>query len=334
MDIITSANNIDSYKKYLKVVQSIHAFLQDKEYLQIDLPVMSPALIPEGYLEIFETEFQYFDKKEKLYLTPSPELFLKRLIVEGIGDCYYLGKSFRNSEPNSPKHTPEFTMLELYKVGHDYKYIVEEVHKLLKYLAEKLTGNRHQIIYQGRTVSLEKMEQFTVAEAFEKYANITEDELFDEKKFIEKAKERNYVTEGFNYEDLFSQIYTHEVEPHLGKNGYPTVLYDYPVVFASLSKPNTDGRTAQRFEFYIEGMELGNCYTELADWKLQEERFKNEDKIRKETGKIQHPVDTGFIDSLKKGLPLCSGIAIGVDRLAMIFADVDSIDKLKLISVV
>jgi elongation factor P--beta-lysine ligase len=80
-------------------------------------------------------------------------------------------------------------------------------------------------------------------------------------------------------------------------------------------------------------MELGNCYTELADWKLQEERFKNEDEIRKKTGKISHPVDTGFIEALKKGLPLCSGIAIGVDRMAMIFADVDSIDKLKLLSV-
>ncbi len=333
MNIVTSSKNIDSYKKYLKVIRSIHQFLQDKGYLQIDLPVLSPALIPEGYLEVFETEFRYFDKKEKLYLTPSPELFLKRLIVEGIGDCYYLGKSFRNSEPNSPKHTSEFTMLELYKVGKDYKYIVAEVHKMLQYLAEKLTGHADKIVYQGSLVSLEKMEQFTVAQAFEKYAGITEKELFDEKKFITKAKERKYVTEGFNYEDLFSQIYSHEVEPNLGKNGYPTVLYDYPVVFASLSKPNEDGKTAQRFEFYIEGIELGNCYTELADWKLQEERFKKENKIRKKSRKINHPVDSGFIDALKKGLPLCSGIAIGVDRLAMIFADVDSIEKLKLISI-
>jgi elongation factor P--beta-lysine ligase len=116
-------------------------------------------------------------------------------------------------------------------------------------------------------------------------------------------------------------------------NGKVTFLYDYPVVFAALSKPNTDGKTAQRFEFYIRGLELGNCYGELQDWKLQEERLQTEEKLRKESGKIQHPSDWGFVDSLKKGLPDCSGIAIGVDRLAMIFVDVDSIDQLKLISV-
>lgn len=332
MQINTNIHNLSIYKKTLLVKRAIHVFLQQKGYLEIDLPVLTPSLIPESYLEIFETEFRYLDKKEKLYLTPSPELFLKRLLVEGVGDCYYLGKSFRNSEPNSPKHTPEFTMLEFYKVDQDYKYIAQEVLEMLRFIAKATTGNESSIEYQNHQISLLEMEELTVAESFAKYAQIPD--IFDQQAFINSAKERGYTTEGFSYEDVFSQVYTQEVEPNLGMNGKVTFLYDYPVIFAALSKPNTDGKTAQRFEFYINGLELGNCYGELKDWKLQEQRLQTEEKLRKESGKIQHPSDHGFVESLKKGLPDCSGIAIGVDRLVMIFADVSEIEHTKLVSII
>src|SRR5690348_5426510 len=114
MNIKTHIHNLENYKKLLQIEKITHHYLEKKGYLPIDLPVLSPALIPESYLEVFETEFQYFDKKEKLYLTPSPELFLKRLLAYGVGNCYYLGKSFRNSEPDSSRHSFEFTMLKFY----------------------------------------------------------------------------------------------------------------------------------------------------------------------------------------------------------------------------
>lgn len=332
MNIITDIKNLSTYKQYSKVITYIDDFLQEKNYLKVDLPVLSPALIPESYLEVFETEFRYFDKKEKLYLTPSPELFLKRLLIAGVGDCYYLGKTFRNSEPNSSKHTPEFSMLELYKVGAGYMDIADIVLQLLQFISIKLY-NKPELNFRNYKVSLEKWEKMTVAEAFQKYAGVTEDELFDHNKFLQKAKLKNYVIDNFSYEDVWSQIYTQEIEPHLGKNGYPTLLYEYPKEFASLAKHNSDGKTARRFEFYIAGLELGNCYEELTDWQEQERRFKNDELLRKQNGKIQHPVDWGFIDALKKGLPTCAGIAIGVERLGMIFADVDSIDKIKLIRI-
>ncbi|HRN70665.1 MAG TPA: hypothetical protein PLS49_05780 [Candidatus Woesebacteria bacterium] len=329
MKIKSNIQNLSNYKKSLQVKTAIQQFLNQKGYLEIDLPVLSPSLIPESYVEIFETEFRYMDKKEKLYLTPSPELFLKRLLVDGVGDCYYLGKSFRNSEPNSPKHTPEFTMLEFYKVDQDYKYVAQEVLEMLRFIAKEMTGDDSKITYQGHEISLEQMEELTVAEAFAKYAEMNE--IFDQQVFLKRAKEKGYTTEGFTYEDIFSQIYTQEVEPNLGMNGKVTFLYDYPVIFAALSKPNTDGKTAQRFEFYICGLELGNCYGELQDWTLQGKRLKEEERRRKESGKIQHPSDWGFVESLKKGLPDCSGIAIGVDRLTMIFADISDIEKAKLL---
>lgn len=332
MLINTHIANLSNYKKALQVENTIHSYLQNKEYLKLDLPVLSSSLIPEGYLEIFETEFRFLDKKEKLYLTPSPELFIKRLLSQGVGDCYYLGKSFRNSEPNSPKHFPEFTMLEFYKVGAHYKDIAAEVLGMLSAISNKLTG-KNEIKYQGKTISFDKWEEITITEVFAKYSNITEEELFDHEKFLRKAKEKGYVIEGFTYEDLFSQIYAQEIEHHLGTNGYPTILFDYPKEFAALSKPNSDGKTAQRFEFYIEGVELGNCYSELTDWQEQEKRFENEATLRSESGKIRHPIDNGFIEALKHGLPDCAGIAIGVERLSMIFANVTSIEELKLITI-
>jgi len=328
MKIKVNFSNLKNHQNFLFIIRLIEEFLQKKGYLKIDLPVLSPVLIPESYLEVFETEFRYFDKREKLYLTPSPELFLKRLLVEGVGNCYYLGKSFRNSDPPSSLHSFEFTMLEFYKVKANYMDIADELLEMLRYLNEKVKSDF------ALKINLNKWEKISVIKAFEKYAGIFEKELFDHQLFLQKARKKGYQVEKFSYEEVWSQIYVSEIEPHLGKNGYPTLIYDYPKEFAALAKLNPDGKTAQRFEFYINGIELGDCYTELADWKEQEERFLKEDKQRKKLGKINHPIDKGFIQALKYGLPSCAGIAIGVERLAMVFLGFDSIDKLKAIDII
>ncbi|MGB9883664.1 MAG: amino acid--tRNA ligase-related protein [Microgenomates group bacterium] len=328
MNIQANIKNLKNYKIYLQVQKATEEFLEKKGYLKIDLPVLSPALIPESYLEVFETEFKYFNHKEKLYLTPSPELFLKRLLAYGVGDCYYLGKSFRNADPPSTLHSFEFTMLEIYKINVSYLELADEILEMLKYINKSLKSK-----IKSQKFNLNKWEKITVAQAFEKYAGIKKETLFNHQLFLIKAKEKGYQIENSSYEDVWSQIYVQEVEPNLGKNGYPTLIYDYPKEFAALAKLNPDGKTAQRFEFYINGIELGDCYTELTDPKEQEQRFLNEDKQRKKLKKISHPIDKGFIEALKYGLAPCSGIAIGFERLAMIFAQVDSIDKLKLINI-
>ncbi len=340
MQIKTTTKNLKNYKIYLQVEKAVNEFLEKNNYLKVDLPVLSPALIPESYLEVFETEFRYLDKKEKLYLTPSPELFLKRLLAYGIGDCYYLGKSFRNSEPTSSLHSFEFTMLEFYKMGAGYMKIAEVVLEMLNHInrnikyqisniknTDQISKIKNEIEYQGKIISLEKWEKISVTEAFKKDSDISKKELFDHKLFIKKAKEKGYQTKNFTYEDLWSQIYSQEIEPNLGINGYPTLIYDYPKEFAALAKLNKDGRTTQRLEFYINGIELGDCYTELTDWKEQELRFKKESKVI-------HPIDKGYIEALKYGLQDCSGIAIGLERLAMIFADATSIEDIKLITII
>ncbi len=342
MKIKTQVENLANYKKYLQVEQAINDFLQKEDYLKLDLPVLAPTLIPESYLEVFETSFNFLNVKEKLYLTPSPELFIKRLLGQGIKSCYYLGKAFRNCEQNSDMHSFEFRMFEYYKVGASYMDIADELLKLLCFINHKIKTQNSKVKtktqnlklkYQNIDISLERWEKITVAEAFEKYAKIFEKELFDHQLFLKKVEKKGYKTKGFDYEDVWSQVYAAEVEPFLGKNGYPTLIYDYPKEFAALAKLNPDGKTAQRFEFYIAGVELGDCYTELTDWKEQALRFKTEDLTRKKNKKISHPVDKEFIDALKYGLPDCAGIAIGFERLVMIFSNAKSIQDLKLISI-
>jgi len=206
MEIKTTTKNLDNYKIYLQVEEAVHEFMEKNKYLKIDLPVLSPALIPESYLQVFETDFKFLDKKEKLYLIPSPELFLKRLLAYGVGDCYYLGKSFRNADPPATLHSYEFVMLEFYKMDADYMGIADVVLKLLQSISRKLQVTsyklQNKIIYKGKKISFEKWEKITVQKAFKKYAGISEKELFNHKLFIEKAKEKGYSIKTSTYEDL------------------------------------------------------------------------------------------------------------------------------------
>ena len=337
MKIHTNIEHLKDYKIYLKVEEAVNEFLQKKGYLKIDLPVLSPALIPESYIEVFETHFNYLNNRSRLYLTPSPELFLKRLLAYGIGNCYYLGKSFRNGETTSSLHSPEFMMLEFYKTKVNYMDLADDVLEMLQYITNKIKDSafaKASSDKQNSKIKFNKWEKISVIDAFQKYSRISEKELFNHKLFFKKAEKKGYQTTGFSFEDIFSQIYAQEVEPHLGQNGFPTLIYDYPKEFAALAKTSKDGKTSERFEFYVHGIEIGDCYTELTDWQEQEKRFIIENKRRKKDKKINHLIDKGFIQALKLGLVNCAGIAIGLERLTMIFANVDSIDKLKLINIV
>lgn len=338
MEIKTKISHIDFHNFFLLIKEYIYFFLKKSGYQPVDLPVLSPALIPESYLEIFKTEFIGFNKRDNLFLTPSPELFLKRLIQNNIGDCFYLGKSFRNQEPNSSLHSFEFTMLEFYKIGVDYMALADEVLRMLRFIKNKLRKKASilkkkypQFDFPILKLKLDRWEKIKVSQAFSEYADISENELFSKKLFIKKAKIKGYQVENASYEDLWSQIYTQEIEPHLGENLRPTLIYDYPKEFAALAKLNQDNKTAQRFEFYINGIELGDCYTELLDWKEQLKRFRIEQNKRIKLKKINHLIDKGFIQALKYGLPSCAGIAIGVERLTMALLGIESIKQLKLI---
>lgn len=326
MEIKSRIANLQNHQIFVKVKRLIDEYFQNNGFLAVDTPLLSPQLIPESYLEVFETENLYSENKEKLYLTPSPELFLKRLIAAGIGNCYSLGKSFRNKEPVERKHSYEFTMLEFYRVDADYFKIAEDIMGLLSFMANKFFG-KNEINYQDKIISFDNYEKITVAEAFNKYAGIND--IFDNQNFFSEAKAKGYRVDGLDYTDVWSQIYGIEVEPNLGKNGQVTFIYEYPPELAAITKINENNR-AERFEFYIDGIELGNCGNEGVVIDEYQKRFKKDIETRQKLGLIKYEPDWEFIEILKQ-LPKCAGIAIGVDRLAMIFANLKSINDLKLI---
>jgi elongation factor P--beta-lysine ligase len=326
MEIECKIDNLKNHQIFLKIKRLASVFLQKNGFEEIDTPLLSPKLIPESYLEIFETKNLFNKDKQEMYLIPSPELFLKRLIVEGIGNCYFLGKSFRNNEPVEKKHSYEFTMLEFYRVNGDYFDIIEDVMEMLRFMAKKMF-NKNELEYQGKKINLNTCEKITVAEAFKKYAGITD--IFNHKIFFGQAKEKGYRTEGMDYTDVWSQIYGIEVEPNLGKDGLVTFIYEYPRELAAITKINELG-IAERFEFYIEGVELGNCGNEGVEIEEYKGRFLKDIEIRKKLGLINYRADYEFISILDK-LPKCAGIAIGMDRLAMIFTNTVSISDLQLI---
>lgn len=332
-----------------KVLTAIRRFFFDRGFHEVETPYLVPYLPPESYVDIFETILYTRDRKPmKAYLPTSPEPFLKKLLVSGIGNCFALPKSFRNTEDKSSTHNPEFTILEWYRVEADYTDIMHDCEELLTFINAYLqrseknhgfhppgldgelgrtAGGPTKLIYQGKTVDISvPWDRLSVVEAFKKYANMNLAQTLDRESIVPIAQKKGYkVTQRDTWEELFHQIFLNEVEPHLGR-GKATILYDYPVKLAALSKKKkSDPRFAERFEFYIEGLELGDAYSELTDWKEQLNRFRQEDEERRKLGKVEHPIDMDFIEALKLGLPVTGGIAVGVDRLIMLFADVADI---------
>ena len=315
-----------------KVLTAIRTFFFNRSFHEVETPILIARPPAESYLDVFETTLLDRNRNSfKAYLSTSPEVPLKKLMVAGLGDCFSITKSFRNMETQSATHNPEFTILEWYRVGADYMEIMKDCEELflfinnylLQSVEERATTKAQTLSYQGRVVDLSaSWERLTVAQAFAKWAKVNFDDFLQEARARKIAEAKGYKVEtNTTWEELYNQIFLNEVEPNLGK-GKPTILYEFPAAMGALArKKASDPRFAERFEFYIEGLELGDCYSELTDWKEQEERFEHELRELHRMGKTTYDYDHDFIEALKVGLPDCSGIAVGVDRLVMLFAD-------------
>lgn len=303
-----------------KVIKAIRTFFEKERFHEVETPLLTSRPAAESYLDVFKTTLLDRNRTPKdAYLYTSPEMPLKKLMVAGIGDCYSLTKAFRNMETDSYFHNPEFTVLEWYRVNADYFDIMKDCEKLLRAIA----GD--SITYQGKIIDFTSpWERITVVEAFEKYAQVNFDDFFNNAPAI--ARKKGYKVEKHStWEELYNQIFLNEVEQNLGV-GKPTIVYEYPAAVAALSnKKASDPRFCQRFEFYIAGIELGDAYDELTDPVEIEQRFEEQMKEIQRLGKTTYDYDRDFIDALKVGMPRSSGIAVGVDRLIMLFADVTDI---------
>ena len=326
-----------------KIIDAIRIYFKGHGFHEVETPLLLPTPSTEPFLEVFQTKLKDdLGNTWPAFLPTSPEFALKKLLAAGSGSIFEITKSFRNGEGHSSRHNPEFSMAEWYEVGGDYMSVASEMEKLMQFIWGKLQPTGSDLVghkqatlrdltlqYQGKTYDITApWERISVAEAFQKYAGIDVETMLDEQKLLVAAREKGYqVVAETTWEEMWNQIIANEIEPKLGVEK-PTILYDYPLAQAVLAKKKpSDPRFAERWELFLGGLELANCFSELTDWKEQEARCLENLVERKQLGKTEFPMDTAFIDALKKGMPECGGVALGIDRLVMLFTDSGNIDE-------
>lgn len=322
------------------IIDSIRSFFKRRGFTEMETPILVAAPDTAPCNEVFETTLA---ENKRAFLAPSPEFFMKRLISSGYSKIFQICKSFRNPSEVDPLHNPEFTILEWYRAEATYTDLMVDCENLVNYIFEifisktqnlKLkTQNQNlklksNLIYQEKNIDIAPpWPRITVKEAFRKYAKVDLDEFLDFKRAKKISEKKGYrVEETTSWEQLYHQIFLNEIEPKFPKDK-PLILYDYPGALAILSRlKTTDPRYAERFEFYIGGLELGNGYSELSDWKEQETRLKSDLAERKKRGMKIFDYDRGLIKALKK-MPETAGIAIGIDRLTMLLVNAKTIQE-------
>lgn len=314
-----------------KVTDAIRAFFKREGFHEVETPLLVEHPGTEPYLEVFETTVHLAqDTPRQAFLLTSPEYAMKKLLVAGMTKIFQISKSFRNGEGQSSRHNPEFTILEWYRAHADYKAIMDDCEHLLQCIHQVVSGKTDgQLEYLGKRYDLKSpWERISVSEAFQKYVDVDAETLLDGAALKKVAERKGYeVNEETTWEQVYNQLLLNEIEPHLGV-GKPTILYDYPASQAALSrKKESDPRFSERFEFFLGGLELGNAFSELTDADEQERRFRAELSERHELGKTPYELDHDYIDALRLGLPETGGIAVGVDRLIMLFANVADVHE-------
>jgi len=328
----------ENFYQKAKILAALREFFAKENFLEIDTPTLVSAPDTNPFNEVFKLE------GKNLFLTPSPEFFIKKLLAAGLKNVYQITKVYRDWQEHNPLHLSEFTILEWYRDNATYLDLMADCENLVSFVWERLGVQaksekrkaenynlkfKTSLVYQDQQINLAPpWSRISCKEAFEKYANINLDEFIDINKARKICRQKGYqVDEKNSWEELYHQIFLNEVEPKLPKE-QPLILYDYPAPLAALSKiKESDPRYAERFEFYIGGLELGNGYSELTDTHEQEKRLKADIETRKSKKMKVFDYDHDFVEALKEGLPKTAGIAVGIDRLVMLFTDSSDIHE-------
>ncbi len=310
----------------MAVIGAIRRFFAERDFAEVETPALQVSPGIEPHLIAFETELgePFRDgARERLFLHTSPEFAMKKLLAAGEPRIYQLARCFRNGE-RSATHHPEFTMLEWYRAGADYRDIMADCEGLLRACLAAVPG---EVFVRGdrRSDPRGEWEYLSVAEAFERDAGIDllatapDPGAPDAEALRAEAKRIGVFTNpNDTWEDVFFRIFLARIEAGLGI-GAPTVLYDYPASMAALSRVKPDDpRLAERFELYACGLELANAFSELTDAGEQRRRFAADVEKKRALSGMTYPIDEDFLAALDHGLPESAGIALGVDRLVML----------------
>ena len=306
---------------------AIRQVFAERGFVEVDTPALqvSPGLEP--HLRAFATELEAPDGGRRgLYLHTSPEFAMKKLLVAGMERIFQLAHVFRNGE-RADIHHPEFTMLEWYRAGTTYDALIDDCRAVVQAtLAVAAGADAPTLRWRGMEADPHApWPVMTVAEAFARHTGIdilatAPDPAAPDLALLDAQSRRIGIPAraGDRWEDLYFRIFLERIEPHLGV-GAPTVLTDYPIAMAALSRPKaSDPRLAERFEVYVCGLELANAFGELTDAAVQRARFAADMDLKARLYGERYPVDEDFLAALAYGMPESAGIALGFDRLVML----------------
>jgi len=315
VDLIMNQDVRKTFITRTAILKALREFLDNRGFLEVETPVLLTLEIGAD-ARPFKTHHNALDLD--MYMRIETELYLKRLIVGGLEKVYEVGRIFRN-EGMDAYHNPEFTTIELYEAYRDYKYLMDLVEEMYKYVALKACGSL-VINYRGVDIDLNKWERLTMAEAVEKYSGVKYSDWKTDEDAVNcaKAHEVEFDPAQADKGHILSEFFDKYVEDKLIQ---PTFIYDYPVEISPLAKRKpSDPSMTERFEYFINGHEMGNAFSELNDPIDQRERMEKQAAAKRAQG-ANAEVDEDFIAALEYGLPPTGGLGLGVDRLVMLLTD-------------
>lgn len=315
-DLIMNPEVKDTFIKRSKIISSIRKYLDGQGFMEVETPMLV-ANAGGAAARPFETHFNALDEDFKLRI--SLELYLKRLIVGGLERVYEIGRVFRN-EGLDTRHNPEFTLMELYQAFTDYHGMMDLTENLYRHVAQDVLGTT-KIVYNGIEMDLGKpFERITMVDAVKKYSGVDFNEIHTLKEARAAAKEHHVEYEERHKKgDILNLFFEEFVEEHLIQ---PTFVMDHPIEISPLTKKKPDNPDyVERFEFFMNGWEMANAYSELNDPIDQRERFKAQEEQLAQGDEEANTTDEDFLNALEIGMPPTGGIGFGIDRMCMLLTD-------------
>ena len=316
VDLIMNPEVKDTFIKRSRIISSIRKYLDGQGFMEVETPMLV-ANAGGAAARPFETHFNALNEDLKLRI--SLELYLKRLIVGGLEKVYEIGRVFRN-EGLDTRHNPEFTLMELYQAYTDYNGMMDLTENLYRHVAQEVLGTT-TIVYNGIEMDLGKpFERITMVDAVKKYAGVDWNEVETLEQARELAKEHNIEFEERHKKgDILNLFFEEYVEEHLVQ---PTFVMDHPIEISPLTKKKPENPDyVERFEFFMNGWEMANAYSELNDPIDQRERFKAQEEQLAQGDEEANTTDEDFLNALEIGMPPTGGIGFGIDRMCMLLTD-------------
>ena len=320
VDLIMNADSKDTFIKRSKILAAVRKYLSGEGFMEVETPMLV-ANAGGAAARPFETHFNALNEDLKLRI--SLELYLKRLIVGGLEKVYEIGRVFRN-EGLDTRHNPEFTLMELYQAYTDYHGMMDLTENMYRFVAQEVLGTT-QIVYKGIPMDLGKpFERITMVDAVKKYAGVDWNEVETLEQARELAKEHNVEFEERHKKgDILNLFFEEFVEEHLLQ---PTFVMDHPVEISPLTKKKPENpEYVERFEFFMNGWEMANAYSELNEPIDQRERFKAQEELLAQGDDEANTTDEDFMNALEIGMPPTGGIGFGIDRMCMLLTGAEAI---------